>query len=176
MKCWRRQSAIRNPSRLTRNLSRTATSSPIPSAKSGLATRDPRRNARPKPKAFVRLPAASGNIDKCGRPRPRPKEIAARTEALHPRRDDRIAKSPVVTLAAVPECLLSGRCWAGKRMWSPKALVGFMSTRPRASGLWTSGAYLQHENSQLSPIPLARKRIPAPSLARRGAIWRGVAP
>src|SRR5215471_17865158 len=47
---------------------------------------------------------------------------------------------------------------------------------PPASGLWTSGAYLQHENSQLSPIHLARKGIPAPSLARRGAIWRGVAP
>ena len=55
-------------------------------------------------------------------------------------------------------------------------LTGGPQMSTRASGLWTSGAYLQHENSQLSPIPLARKRIPAPSLARRGAIWRGVAP
>jgi hypothetical protein len=40
-----RRSAIRNPSRLTRNLSRSATCSPIPSAKGGLARRDPRKIA-----------------------------------------------------------------------------------------------------------------------------------
>src|SRR5215471_9905802 len=80
MRCWPRRSAIRNPSRLTRNLSRSATCSPIPSAKGGLGTRDPRQNGRPKSKAFVHLLAVSGT----------------RTETLHTRRrGDRIAKLAV---------------------------------------------------------------------------------
>jgi hypothetical protein len=66
MRCWPRRSAIRNRSRLTRNLSRSATCSPLPSAKGGLATRDPRRNARPKLKAFVHLLAVSANLDNAG--------------------------------------------------------------------------------------------------------------
>ena len=66
MRCWPRRSAIRNPSPSTRKLSRFATFSPIPSA--GLAIRDPRRNARPRSKASVHLPAVSGNLDNAGRP------------------------------------------------------------------------------------------------------------
>ena len=66
MRCWLRRSAIPNPSRLTRNLSRSATFRPISSAKVGLATRDPCRNARPKSKAFVHLPAVSGSLDDAG--------------------------------------------------------------------------------------------------------------
>ena len=66
MRCWPRRSAIRNPSRLTRKPNRFTTVSPIPSA--GLATRDPRRNARPRSKASVHLLAVSGNLDNAGKP------------------------------------------------------------------------------------------------------------
>ena len=68
MRCWPRRSVIRNPRPLTHNLNRSAKCSPIPSAKRGLATRDPHRNVRPKSNAFVHLLVVSGNLDNAGDP------------------------------------------------------------------------------------------------------------
>jgi hypothetical protein len=96
--------AIRNPSRLTRKLSRFATFSPIPSA--GLARRDRHRNARSKSKATVHLPAASGNLDNRAIP-----GICGWDGTQHPRRSrDRIACWP---LAELPDTF--GRSSDGRR-------------------------------------------------------------
>jgi len=53
MRCWPRQSAIRNPSRSTHNPSRSATRNPSRSAKRDPAKRDRRKSARLKSKEFA---------------------------------------------------------------------------------------------------------------------------
>src|SRR5262249_44127700 len=61
-----------------------------------LATRDPRRNARPKSKAFVHLLAVSGNLDNAGALSLPPKaKIDRARRSAAALQGDRIAKSPV---------------------------------------------------------------------------------
>jgi hypothetical protein len=96
--------AVRNtqPQPVNMQLSRSATCSPIPSA-NGLATRNPRRNARPKSKAFVHLLAVSGNLDNAG---------------------DLLAKPPIKLDPELVDALLQDSSGPAKTSTNAKELAG----------------------------------------------------